>query len=151
MVTLDFNSGFRSIKSKVTLPTFMTLPGILAAGVFSAACFLAATPVFAQNSCFNAQNCTSTTSEWSARESNRLNIRVRNNCSQGVSVRLCGLRQGQSEFCVFEWIRGGGTWNTYIYNASGRYAWREAGAARSAEAWSCTSRISNWNGPMRYN
>lgn len=143
-------------ETKRLLTTFIRRRSIYIAGAFvavgivAASAFLSVAPAHAQNSCFNAQNCTSTSSEWSAREQGRLNIRVRNNCSQGVSVRLCGLRHGQGELCLFEWIRGGGNWSTYIYNSTGSIAWREVGAARSTDAWSCTSGVRNWNGPMRY-
>ena len=140
------------ISTKATKGWAQRMQGVLAAaGVFAVSAFLSVAPTPAQASCFDARNCARVSAEWSARENGRLNIRVQNTCSRGVTVRLCGLRRGNSEFCEMNWIRGGGRWNTYIYNSSGQYAWRTAGAGRSADAWVCPSRIRGWSGPMRYN
>lgn len=123
------------------------------ASVFVFSTLLASAPAVAQSSqhsCFNARNCISVSTDWSTREQARLNVRVQNTCAQGVSVRMCGQRSGQSELCLFEWIRGSGNWNTYFYNSTGNVAWRHVGSARSGEAWYCAGLVSDWHAPMRY-
>ena len=122
---------------------------VMTALVLAASLCLFSAPANAQSdSCFNANNCTSSSSEWSPYTRDRLNIRLRNNCNRGVYVRLCGEQRNGREFCVAEWIRGNGTFNTYIFNSSGRFRWREVGAGRSSDAWRCSSRISNWTRRM---
>jgi hypothetical protein len=131
---------------------FRFLRGIcpaIAAAALATVLVLAPKPAAAQsNSCFNASNCTSTSSEWSRNTRDRLNIRLQNNCNRGVYVRLCGEQRNGREFCVAEWIRGNGTFNTYILNTTGRYRWREVGSARSTEAWLCANRINGWTRRM---
>jgi len=133
-------------------PAIRRFSALLAASVFSLSTVLASAPAMtqSQHSCFNARNCISVSTDWSTREHGRLNVRVQNTCGQGVSVRMCGQRSGQSELCLFEWIRGSGNWNTYFYNSTGNVAWRHVGSARSGEAWYCAGLVSDWHSPMRY-
>lgn len=128
-------------------------PGSLAIAValVTISATLPPAPALAQDAdgCFNARGCIDVQSNWG--RDNRLNVQVSNLCASGVSVQLCGRRGGgRAPQCLFEWISGGRTWNTYITDAenSGRIAWRYVGSERSGGAWVCAGKVPGWHDPM---
>lgn len=87
---------------------------------------------------------------WSKYEADQLTVTVSNHESSGVYVKVCIKRKSGSDDCGTGWVRGGGSFKHWTYNAhpTGSYGWNSVGSKNRDASWVCSGKVNGWHSDM---